>query len=148
MGKIFYVTNYFTISSMSYTKYTISLFSILFIFSCYAQDYGNLMVKAFKNTSLNLSDNFQLDTIRVRIINQMTLEEKTVIFTPDIQKRPLLTPGKYKLICSVHGENDRIVEDVIINTEKITFVELLYEPKQRLSCSQKRKRKKLQLIYD
>lgn len=133
---------------MNPLKYLLSLYTLLLLFFGYSQNNGNLYVKSFKNTTLNLNDNIQFDSVFVKIINQTTREEKLVIFTTDINKRPLLEAGKYDLICSVKGEEDRIVEDIRVTGDMIAFVQLLYEPKQKLTCSQKRKRKKQVFIYE
>jgi hypothetical protein len=110
--------------------------------SAYSQGLGFLSVKGFKNTTLNLEDNVQIDSVHVKIVNQSTGEGITHVYTIDRFNRPTLEAGEYTLTCSVDGEEDWMVEGVRISAEKITFVELLYEPEEKLTFFQKRKRKR------
>ena len=129
-------------------KYLLSLSAILLMFLGYSQNYGGLLVKGFKNTTLDLNDNVEVDSIHVKIVNQTTREEKTVVFTSDMKERPLLKTGKYELVCSVKNEREWVVKDITVSADMITFVELLYEPEQKLTRSQKRKRKKRRFIFE
>jgi len=114
----------------------------------YSQVCGGLLVRAYENSTLNLKDNVALDSIRVQAINRETGEETTFVFTIDMEKRPYLEVGEYDLLCSVKGEEDRLVENITVWADSIAVVELLYEPKQKLTRSQKRKRRKQRLIYE
>jgi hypothetical protein len=127
---------------MDMKKYVVSLLSIMLMCSAYSQGLGFLSVKGFKNTTLNLEDNVQIDSVHVKIVNQSTGEGITHVYTIDRFNRPTLEAGEYTLTCSVDGEEDWMVEGVRISAEKITFVELLYEPEEKLTFFQKRKRKR------
>ena len=118
---------------------------LLLIFShhSYSQiGLGALQVTTYKNETNNLNDNYSVDTTFVRIIKLQYSIDTNFTYVTGIRSRIALKPGKYKLVCSFNKDSEITIENVIISADKITFVELLIEPKIFLSKSQLRKRRK------
>jgi hypothetical protein len=121
-------------------------FIVLLFFSngTYAQNTpGILRVSAHQNSTGKLQDNWRLDTIYVQIITSGDTVNCLIPSTGDNRNMCKLSGGKYKLVCSIDGITELIVEEVIISPDKITFVDILFEPHQELSKCAKRKRNKL-----
>ena len=129
-------------------KHVIISFFFLLSFSSQGQNLGVIMVKAYKNTTFNLDDNFELDSVTVRIVNRKTKAERTLVFYKDRQKRPLFKAGVYTLTCSVEGEKEWVIKRVRVQADAFAIVQLLYEPEGELSSSQKQKRKEQYFTYE
>jgi hypothetical protein len=122
---------------------TIIIFFLLFIsFSLRAQSIGGLLVKSTTNLTNNLSDNKLTDSTIVRIVNIGLAIDTTICFSKTNNYRINLGTGKYNLTC-IAGENSIELQDVIISGDRITLVELLFEPKAKLNFVERRKRKNL-----
>lgn len=122
---------------------TIIIFFLLFIsFSTKAQSIGGLLVKSNTNLTNNLSDNKLIDSTIVRIVNIGLAIDTTICFSKTNNYRINLRTGKYNLTC-IAGENSIELQDVVISGDRITLVELLFEPKAKLNFVERRKRKKL-----
>lgn len=129
-------------------KHVIISFFLLLSFSSQSQNLGVIMVKAYKNTTFNLDDNIELDSVTVRIVNRKTKAERTLVFYKDRQKRPLFEAGVYTLTCSVEGEKEWVIKRVRVQADAFAIVQLLYEPEGELSSSQKQKRKEQYFTYE
>jgi len=122
---------------------TIIIFFLLFSSFCSnAQSIGGLLVKSNINLTNNLSDNKQSDSTIVRIVHIGFKIDTTICFSKTNNFRINLKTGKYNLTCKA-GENSIELPDVIISGDRLTFVELLFEPKVKLNFVERRKRKKL-----
>ncbi|NVK65021.1 MAG: hypothetical protein HWE22_10565 [Flavobacteriales bacterium] len=129
-------------------KHFIIPFFLLLAFSSQGQNFGVIMVKAYKNTTLNLDDNIEVDSITVRVVHRKTQAERTIVFYKGQQRRPLFKPGVYTLTCSVEGEKDWVIKRVRLKADAFAFVGLLYEPEGKLSSSQKQKRNEQGFTYE
>lgn len=107
-----------------------------------AQSIGGLLVKSTTNLTNNLSDNKLIDSTIVRIVNIGLAIDTTICFSKTNNYRINLGTGKYNLTC-IAGENSIELQDVIISGDRITLVELLFEPKAKLNFVERRKRKNL-----
>lgn len=120
------------------------IFSILILIlsnNVFSQSFGGLMVRTYTNSTNNLSDNKHSDSTRVRIVNIGLAIDTTVYFSTTNNFRIHLKAGKYNLTC-ISGENSIDLQEVIISSDRITFVNLLFEPKNKLSFFDRRERKK------
>ncbi len=129
-------------------KHFIIPFFLLLAFSSQGQNFGVIMVKAYKNTTLNLDDNIEVDSITVKVVHRKTQAERTIVFYKGQQRRPLFKPGVYTLTCSVEGEKDWVIKRVRVKADAFAFVGLLYEPEGKLSSSEKQKRNEQGFTYE
>lgn len=108
----------------------------------HSQISGGLNVQSYSNTTNNLTDNIKSDSTFVQIINPKYGIDTSICFSEKNRFRIFLKPGNYRLICSLNSSVINL-ENVIISSDNITFVELLFEPNKELSFFEKRRRKKL-----
>lgn len=124
-------------------KTTLLIVAFLFANYCFSQNaLGALKVTTFKNDTDNLADNYIVDTSYVRITNSRYSTDTSVVFIQSQKTKINLKPGRYNLVLSYNNEEEIILNDVLISADKISFVEVLIEPKMALSRKDIRKRKK------
>lgn len=113
----------------------------------YSQVNGALHLQSFENETNRLEDNQKIETSSVRIVNDVYSMDTTVLFTSEMNSRIALKPGNYTLTCSNDRGTTVHIENVQISSDQITFVDLLFEPQNKMGFLQKRKRRKLYANY-
>ncbi len=106
-------------------------------------DQGVLRVTAYQNDTGNLKDNQTLDSINVQIISSNDTINCVIPSSGEGRNRCLLSAGTYKLRCIIDGTKEIVIEKVIIRSDTISSVDILFEPEQELNFCEKRKRNKL-----
>ncbi|MFY7861794.1 MAG: hypothetical protein ACOVP5_06155 [Chitinophagales bacterium] len=107
---------------------------------------GALSVTTFVNETNNLSDNVELDSTLVRIISKAHSMDTSLWIYAGAKNRIALHPGKYQLTCSAAGRKIEL-EDVLVTGDRITFVDLLFEPEKKLNYKERKKRRKRYYNY-
>jgi hypothetical protein len=108
------------------------LFVLVLLGCCYGNAQtgaGNIRIDAFYNTDNKLRHNIPIHQLHVCVIGpeKDTIGNDTVA----LQFRLLnLNPGSYRLI-AWHANDEPIVLDVEVSSDRITFITLLFEPKKK-----------------
>ena len=123
---------------------TISLFLTLNLYS--QRGLGALGVTAMMNETNDLMDNVELDSTLIQIINKKYSLDSTIWLNLGVKNRIPLKPGEYHIICTISGKSIELF-DVPIRADKITFLDLLFEPDKKLSFIEKIKRRKRYYNY-
>lgn len=117
-------------------------FSICLTLNLYSQTgLGVLIVRSYSNETNDLMDNVEIDSTLVQVINKHYSLDSTIWVYSGVDSRISLKPGDYKIICTASDKTIELV-DVPINSDTITFLDLLFEPEKKLSFIQKKKRRK------
>lgn len=100
---------------------------------------GNLRINVFQNDTGNLKDNYPVYGVTVQITS--TDYSFNAFLTKDISFN--LVPDTYNI--EVQSEQGSIVQlqKVVVSSDQITFVDILFEPEMERSWWQRRKRRKL-----
>lgn len=123
-------------------KYLTLAFSFCLTLNLHSQrGLGSLSVTAFTNETNDLIDNVEADSALVHIINKPYSMDSTVWVYKGVKNRISLRPGEYHIICTTSGKTIELF-DVQISADRITFLDLLFEPDKKLSFVQKQKRRK------
>lgn len=128
---------------MMMNKNILWIIAFLFTNNSFSQvSWGGLSVITFKNNTDKLADNFVVDTTYVKITNSQYSIDTTVTFIHSQNTKIILKDGKYNLALSYRNEEQIELTDVIISGDRISFVEVLIEPRKELSKRDIRNRKK------
>lgn len=128
---------------MMMNKNILWIIAFLFTKISFSQvSWGGLSVITFKNNTDKLADNFVVDTTYVKITNSQYSIDTTVTFIHSQNTKIILKDGKYNLALSYRNEEQIELTDVIISGDRISFVEVLIEPRKELSKRDIRNRKK------
>lgn len=122
-------------------KYILIIFFTHF-FSIIIAQVGTLKVRSYSNSTNDISDNIEEDSTLIRIINNQFNIDTTILLTQSNSNVNNLKTGDYKLICTIRKE-EVTLKAIRISSGKLTIIELLFEPNNKLGFFQKRKRKKL-----
>lgn len=118
-----------------------TIVALVFSFNLFSQSIGGLMVRTYTNTTNELSDNKLLDSTTVRIVHAEYAIDTTICFSATNNFKVLLKTGTYKLTCKA-GDHTIEFQNVLISGDRLTFVDLLFEPKKPLNYFARRARKK------
>ena len=128
------MTNFFNLLTFA--------FSVCLTINLYSQKaLGSLSVTTFTNETNDLIDNVEADSALVQIINKHYSLDSTVWVYKGVKNRISLRPGEYHIICTTSGKTIELF-DVQISADRITFLDLLFEPDKKLNFVQKQKRRK------
>jgi len=128
---------------MMMNKNILWIIAFLFTKISFSQvSWGGLSVITFKNNTDKLADNFVVDTTYVKTTNSQYSIDTTVTFIHSQNTKIILKDGKYNLALSYRNEEQIELTDVIISGDRISFVEVLIEPRKELSKRDIRNRKK------
>lgn len=117
-------------------------FSVCLTLNVYSQrGLGSLSVTTFTNETNDLIDNVEADSALVQILNKHYSLDSTVWVYKGVKNRISLRPGEYHIICTTSGKTIELF-NVPINADRITFLDLLFEPDKKISFVQKQKRRK------
>ncbi len=129
-------------------KKLIYLFLLLNYFLTQAQSSsGGLKISMYKNTNNNLKENILLDSILVNITNNQSKVDTSILNSINNSESFItMKSGKYNINFTIENEFFTL-ENILISGDRISFVDILIEPKSKLSFIEKRKRKKLYTNY-
>lgn len=117
-------------------------FSVCLTLNVYSQrGLGSLSVTTFTNETNDLIDNVEADSALVQILNKHYSLDSTIWVYKGVKNRISLRPGEYHIICTTSGKTIELF-NVPINADRITFLDLLFEPDKKISFVQKQKRRK------
>ncbi len=113
-------------------KQLVTFFMLLLCISTsYCQGInGGLRINGFSNTDNKLASNVKISEAHILLISQKSNDTLLNELTK-LEYRQYLPTGKYTMIATIDGYEKIIMEELIRAGDKITFIDLLFEPKQR-----------------
>ncbi len=94
------------------------------------QGLGSLNISAFSNNDNKIKNNVELKTIQLLIVHLKT-RDTIVNGSCELPLRTRYLPhGKYRLIAKT-GNYIEIEANCTVNSDRITFVDFLFEPKKK-----------------
>lgn len=124
-------------------KITFILLFLFFPLLSFCQGLASFRITAFKNNTNQLEDNSQLDTVLVQITSKSIDYDTTVFFSKE-KNRFALPDGRFTILCSIDGEEEIRIENIPASSDKITFIEILFEPPKEYSKKEIKLRRKKQ----
>lgn len=101
---------------------------------CFAQSgAGAIAVSACYNTDNNLHHNQPIEEVELLLVKTGS-QRDTVLngtVTAKISDRKSLSPGTYVLTARYGTYAPIVLKEVVISSDRITFIDLLFEPEQR-----------------
>lgn len=118
---------------------SILFFSFLSTLSfSHAQDgRGALKVDTFKSTTGKRKDNTRINA-KAHIVSEAL--DTMVLFTTSssAEERVQLPPGTYEVTVVGEDEGPRVFSGVVISADRITFLDVIYEPEKRVRVTRSR----------
>jgi hypothetical protein len=133
-----------TISTITLRGITLGIICVfMFSTNSFCQfGLGAMRVNGYQNTTGKLKDNKIVDTLIAELTNSKDTINCILPNSGEDRNKCHVEKGIYKLTVSIDGNQEVVVEGIIIRADSITFVDVLFEPEQDLKFCEKRKRNK------